>query len=91
MNKMDNLIESLDSSTLVKDIKELNNKILKDKELSNLLKKYNEYPTKELKQQIIDNKLFQEYKVKETDLNILILEINKKLKEISKKGECLWK
>ena len=88
MNKMDNLIESIDSSVLVKDIKELNKKIDNDKELSSLLKKYNEYPTKELKEEIMNNKLFREYKIKETDLNILILEINKRLKDISKKGGC---
>ena len=88
MNKMDNLIESLDSSTLVKDIKELNKKIEEDKNLSKLLEDYSKYPTKELKEKIMDNELFREYKVKETDLNILILEINKKLKNISKKGGC---
>lgn len=89
MNKMDNLMESLDSSELIKDIKELNKKIEQDQELSNLLKEYNSYPTKELKEKIMNNKLFREYKVKETDLNILILEINSKLKEISNKDGCL--
>ena len=88
MNKMDNLIESIDSSNLVKDIKELNKKIEKDQELSKLLKEYSNYPTKELKDKIMTNKLFQEYKVKETDLNILILEINSKLKKISNSGGC---
>ena len=89
MNKMDNLIESLDSTDLVKDIKELNKKIEEDQELSKLLKEYNNYPTKELKEKIMNNELFREYKVKETDLNILIMEINSKLKGISNKDGCL--
>ena len=54
MNKMDNLIESLDSSTLIKDIKELNEKIEKDEELSKLLQDYNNYPTNELKEKIMN-------------------------------------
>ena len=43
---------------------------------------------KSLLNEIESNKLFQEYKEKETDLNILILKINERLKEITKKESC---
>ena len=34
------------------------------------------------------DELFRKYKEKETDLNILILKINKELKQITKKDKC---
>ena len=59
--------------------------------IDNLLKALNN--TKEtndirLKEKILSNKLFKEYKDKEIDLNVLIMQINNKLKEISDKGKC---
>ena len=36
----------------------------------------------------MSNKLFQEYKLKESDLNIMIMSINQKLKAISKERSC---
>ena len=58
------------------------------KNLQELLKEYEYNKTDSIKEQIIENELFQKYKEKEIDLNILIMEINKKLKTISKKGSC---
>ena len=37
---------------------------------------------------IINNKFFREYKLSENEINYIILEINSKLKQISKKGSC---
>ena len=37
---------------------------------------------------IINNSLFREYKHNEAECNFIILEINKRLKEISNKGKC---
>ena len=41
-----------------------------------------------IKEKIISNELFREYKLKETDLNIMIMSINQKLKTISKERSC---
>ncbi len=84
--KIDNLIEVLEEENIVKEIKALNSKVLKDKELLALIDNYKIY--KNNLKEIEENKLFQEYKEKETDLNILILQINNKLKEITKKDKC---
>ena len=72
----------------VKEIKDINKLIMNDKELLELIKKYNETQDEDIKIKILNNELFKDYKDKETELNILILEINSKLKEISNKGKC---
>ena len=88
IGKVDNLINVIDNTEQVKDIKNLNEEIMKDEELLSLIKRYQETHDEKLKEQIINNELFSRYKEKETDLNILILEINSKLKEINNKGKC---
>ena len=88
MNSVDNFLNELDSSSLVLDLKEVLNKVKKDKELVKLLEEYNTYPKEDIKNEIIKNKTFQEFKIKETELNLFIMEINQKLKTISKKGKC---
>ena len=88
MNSVDNFLNELDSSSLVLDLKEVLDKVKKDKELVKLLEEYNTYPKEDIKNEIIKNKTFQEFKIKETELNLFIMEINQKLKTISKKGKC---
>ena len=88
MNSVDNFLNELDSSSLVLDLKEVLNKVKEDKELVKLLEEYNTYSKEDIKNEIIKNKTFQEFKIKETELNLFIMEINQKLKTISKKGKC---
>ena len=92
IEKVNELKDSLSNTKEVLDIKELNKEIKKDKKLIELLNEYHLYPKEETKKQILNNELFRKYKEKETDLNILILKINKELKQITKKDKCgLWK
>lgn len=92
IEKVNELKDSLSNTKEVLDIKELNKEIKKDKKLLELLNEYHLYPKEENKKQILNNELFRKYKEKETDLNILILKINKELKQITKKDKCgLWK
>ena len=88
LDRLDNLKNELDSSTLVIDLKKCLDKVKKDKELSKLLDEYKVYPNNKTKTKILENKTFQEFKIKETDLNLFIMEMNSKLKTISKKGSC---
>ena len=88
MEKVDNLITSIDSTKQVEEIKKINEEIMKDEDLLEIISKYNVTQDEELKKKIISNKLFNDYKEKETELNVLILELNSKLKEISDKGKC---
>ncbi len=88
IEKVNELKDSLSNTKEVLDIKELNKEIKKDKKLIELLNEYHLYPKEETKKQILNNELFRKYKEKETDLNILILKINKELKQITKKDKC---
>lgn len=88
IEKVENLKKELDNQENIKKIKELNNKIFLDKELISLIEKYKLTQNEEIKKEIISNKLYKEYKEIETDINILILSINQKLKKITKKGKC---
>ena len=87
IEKLSSLEKELENSELVKDIEELNKKISNDKELLKLLDDYKLKPTEENKYKIIKNDLFKEYKDKETDVNLLIMQINQKLKQISNKDK----
>lgn len=86
-NKIDNLEKALNDLDLVKDIKELTKEVNDNKELKKMLEEYQLKPTEDLKRKIIANDLFSRYKEKETDINILIMHINQKLKEINSEGK----
>lgn len=88
MELVDNLKKELDMTKEVQDIKDYNKKISKDKDLLSKIKKYNDTKDESLKKEILSNKLFNEYKEKEIDFNVLILKINKELKRISTKKGC---
>ncbi len=87
-NKVNNLIDRIDESKLVKEIRTLNRKVENDSELKELLKQYHLTKDDSIKEQIISNELFQEFKSKEIDLNILIMSINQKLKKIGNGRSC---
>ena len=88
IDKVEKLKESINEIEKVKEIKDLNKEIIKDKELLKLIEEYNRTHNEKLKEKIINNELFKKYKVLETDINVIILEINSKLKQINDKGKC---
>lgn len=88
LEKLEQLRTDLEKEEVIKEIKDLNTQLNTNEKLLKLLKDYQNYPTETLKKEIINYPLFQKYKEKETDINILILEINQKLKIITKKDKC---
>ena len=88
IEKVNELKEELNNTKEVKDLKKINNEIMKDKNLLEDIKHYNETQDEKIKERIINNKLFREYKHNENEVNFLILEINKKLKEINGSRSC---
>ena len=88
LDKIDNLKESLNKEETILVIRELNKKIKLDNKLLKLIEDYNNKPSKELKNEIYNNELYRKYKESETDINLLIMSINSKLKEISNRGKC---
>ena len=88
IDEVNSLKEALDSNEKIIKLKEINERIMEDKELLKEIEEYNRTNNEELKNKIINNSLFREYKHNEAECNFIILEINKKLKEISNKGKC---
>lgn len=88
IEKVEALKEELNENVSVKKIKELNKKLEKDKELLKDIEKYQYTKDINLKNKIMNNNLFKEYKEEETEINFIILEINKRLKQINNKGKC---
>lgn len=81
------LKNSLDTTEEIKTIKRLQTEIQKDHILYQLLLEYQQKPTDEKKQEIYQQKLFQEYKTGENEVNLLIFKINNTLNKIKDKKE----
>ncbi len=88
IEKTNILISKIDDSEQVKRIKELNKKLSKDKELKKLIEDYSISRDESIKSKIIDNELFKEYKLNETDINLFIMDINSRLKSINGNKGC---
>ncbi len=84
---VDNLKLSLDNTDEVKNIKKMNKEISKDIDLLEDVKKYNLTKDETLKKKIISNELFNKYKDKEIELNLLIMKINHELKKLNIKKD----
>lgn len=88
LNRLDKLKKELDNLPLFKEldlcIKNINN----NKELVEKIENYNLTKNNSLRLEIYSYKEIQEYKEKENELNLMILEINKRLKTITNKRSC---
>jgi len=92
MNKVDNLIVKLDNTDLIKKIKESTEEIKNEKALLEDIRKYQATSDESIKKRIIQNNKYREYKHLETECNLIIMSINKKLKEIEPRKMCSkWK
>ena len=88
IEKVENLKDVLNHIDQVEEYKMRKQEILKDKDLLDRIELYNKTNQKSLKEEIIKNQAFRDYKKLETDINFLILEINQQLKTIQKKDWC---
>ena len=78
-DRVNNLKRNLDKEKSIIEIKDVQNKILLDKELVNNI--HNNCYDK-------DNELIRKYRHLENDVNYIILEINMNLKELIGSGKC---
>lgn len=86
LNKIKLYEEQLDKNKDIKRIKELNELIRKDKDLNKKILEYQVTKDPSLKMEIYNNELYKEYKSLETNINLIIMSLNAKLKVISDKG-----
>ena len=90
IKKIDELIEIFNNSFLINRVEELKNEIYSDLELKNQLTAFNntnQYSTNyiKLKTEIMNNPKIKEFKKYESELILLTLSINKKLKTLTKR------
>lgn len=88
IDKVENLKSTLNELEQVKNYQKMKNIVEKDKDLLEQIKVYQETNDEGVKEKIMTNELFREYKKCETDINLIILEINHYLKKINDKGKC---
>lgn len=89
-SKIDLVKEELDNLPIFHEIDKLEEDIKKNKELVEKIRKYNEYPSAKLRLDIYSYEEIINYKEKETELNLFILSINKRIKEglLEGNGQC---
>lgn len=92
--KIDNLINLLDNDPRIIKLVEKKEKLLNNKELITKITKLKELDIysdeyKKLKKELFENEDFVSYKELETEINYLILEINKKLRTLTNERRCL--
>jgi len=92
-NEIDELLKILDQDPRIIKLKKKKEKLLKNEDLLNKIQKLqqldiysNEY--KNLKQELFKNKDFVEFKHLENEINLLIMEINQKLKPLTNERGC---
>lgn len=92
IEKVNILKNELDKDSNIIKIKDLNNKIKEDKDLLELISKYRITRNEEIKDKIISNPIYLEYKHYENEVNFIILKIRGELKNITnKENGCVRK
>ena len=87
ISKIDILKKSLDETDEIKNINLYYNMIVKNKKLTDKINEYKNNFNKYLKQDIYTYDEFKKYKKYETEVSLLIMEINSKLKKITNSGD----
>lgn len=92
-DKVEELIDILNNDRRVKRLKVLKEELNKDEELISkieYLKKLDQYSVdyRNLKKELFQNPKFVEYKELENEISIIILEINRKLKNLTNERSC---
>ena len=85
------LLDYLDNSKIVKDLTTAKNKLLNNQDILKKIKKYQKEKNITLKKEIFNNPDYDNYMQCYNELSYLVMDINKKIKNITGKKECLWK
>ncbi len=83
-DKYQNLLDVIKNSDIKYRALDITKKIQNDNELLNMINKYHLCPSKTLEEKINKNKNYQALKQIETEINILIMQINFKFKHLKK-------
>lgn len=90
IEKVEDVIDALDESSLICDLKKEQEELMKDEKLLKKISEYKSTRNELLKEEILQNTFYRDYKEMETNCNFLIWEINQRLKKIvEKEKHCL--
>lgn len=88
IEKLEQLKNEISNEDVVKHYLEAKKAIFNDAELISKIEEYHRCFSEKLKQEIMNSSSFLVYKEKEVDVNILILAINEKFKELECTFDC---
>lgn len=88
IEKMEQLKEEISKDLVVVDYLKEKKKILNNKELISKIERYQQTKLDILKKEIESSPSFLAYKEKETNVNLLILGINQKFKQLNPSFNC---
>ena len=88
IEKMEQLKEEISRDLVVVDYLKEKKKILNNKELISKIERYQQTKLDILKKEIESSPSFLAYKQKETNVNLLILGINQKFKQLNPSFNC---
>lgn len=88
IEKLEQLKNEISSLEVVKQLQKRKEEIMNDSSLVKNINDYKKCPKESLKKEIISSPSFLAYKETETEIDLLIFQINQEFKKIRKKYDC---
>ena len=88
IEKLEQLKKEISSLDIVEELQKRKDDVMNDSSLVEKIEEYKKHPKESLKKEIILSPSFLAYKEMETEIDLLILQINQEFKKIRKKYDC---
>ena len=88
IEKLEQLKKEISSLDIVEELHKRKDEVMNDSSLVEKIEEYKKHPEESLKKEIISSPSFLAYKETETEIDLLILQINQEFKKIRKKYDC---
>ena len=88
IEKLEQLKKEISSLDIVEELHKRKDEVMNDSSLVEKIEEYKKHPEESLKKEIISSPSFLAYKEMETEIDLLILQINQEFKKIRKSYDC---
>ena len=88
IEKLEQLKKEISSLDIVEELHKRKDEVMNDSGLVEKIEEYKKQPKESLKKEIISSPSFLAYKEMETEIDLLILQINQEFKKIRKSYDC---
>ena len=88
IEKLEQLKKEISSSDIAEELQKRKEEVMNDSSLVAKIEEYKKQPKESLKKEIISSPSFLAYKEMETEIDLLILQINQEFKKIRKSYDC---